>query len=87
MAAWVRSADKAIMIDGCFLRCHGRVLKKIIPEENVIHIDAHALYRRFTDIFLMDDVPEEERKVVAEEVADKIIAMLRNAGVVPAAAA
>ena len=87
MAAWVRSADKVVMIDGCFLRCHGRVLKKLVAEDKVIHIDAHALYKRFTDIFLMDDVPEEERKAVAQQVADKILAMLRDAGELPAAAA
>ena len=87
MAAWVRSADKVVMIDGCFLRCHGRVLKKLIAEEKVIHIEAHALYKRFTDIFLMDDVPEEERKAVAQQVADKILALLRDTGELPAAAA
>ena len=24
MAAWVRGAEKSLMIDGCFLKCHGR---------------------------------------------------------------
>ena len=76
MAAWVKGADKVIMIDGCFLKCHGRVLKKLVPEENVIHIDALPLYRKYTDIFLMDDVPEEERKAGARQGADKIIATL-----------
>jgi hypothetical protein len=36
------------------------------------------LYKKYTDIFLMDDVPEEERKAVARQVADKIIARLRD---------
>ena len=80
MAAWVKGADKVIMIDGCFLKCHGRVLKKLIAEEKVVHIDALPLYKKFTDIFLMDDVPEEERKAVARGVADKIIATLEQAG-------
>ena len=26
MARWVREADKIIMIDGCFLKCVGRIL-------------------------------------------------------------
>jgi uncharacterized metal-binding protein len=80
MAAWVKGADKSIMIDGCFLECHGRVLKKLIGEEKVVHIDALPLYKEYTDVFLMDDVPEEERKAVARQVADKIIARLKQAG-------
>ncbi len=33
----------------------------------------------------MDDVPEEERKAVARQVADKIIASLKHEGAVTAA--
>jgi uncharacterized metal-binding protein len=79
MAAWVKGAEKSIMIDGCFLKCHGRILKKLVEEEEtVIHIDALPLYKKYTDVFLMDDVPEEERKAVARQVADKIIAQLKQ---------
>ena len=78
MAAWVKGAQKSVMIDGCFLRCHGRVLKKLVREETVIHIDALPLYKKYTDVFSMDDVPEEERKAVARQVADQIIAKLKQ---------
>lgn len=78
MTRWVKEAEKSIMIDGCFLKCHGRVLKKLIGEEKVIHIDALPLYKKYTDLFSMDDVPEAERKAVAREVADKILAMLKE---------
>ena len=78
MAAWVKEARKSVMIDGCFLKCHGRVLKNLVAEEKVIHIDALPFYKKYTDIFLMDDVPEEERKAVARQVADKIIAKLKQ---------
>jgi uncharacterized metal-binding protein len=78
MARWVKEADKTLMIDGCFLKCHGRVLKKLIGEERVIHIDALPLHKKYSDLFLMDDVPEGERKEVARQVADKIIAMLKQ---------
>jgi uncharacterized metal-binding protein len=87
MAHWVKAADKSIMIDGCFLQCHGRVLRKLIGEEKVIQIDAYPLYKKYTDLFLMDDVPEEERKTVARQVADKIIAKLKQDGSVATAAA
>ena len=77
MAAWVKGADKVVMIDGCFLSCHGRVLNTIVPEEKVIHIDALRLYNRYTNVLLIDDVPEEERKATARVVADQIITQLR----------
>jgi uncharacterized metal-binding protein len=87
MAAWVKGAEKSIMIDGCFLKCHGRILKKLVEEETVVHIDALPLYRKYADVFLMDDVPEEERKAVARDVADKIIAKLKqDAALEPSAA-
>lgn len=77
-ARWVREADKVLMVDGCFLKCHGRVLRGLLGEQKVIHVDALPLYNKYTDVFLMDDVPEEERKAVARQVADKIIAMLKD---------
>ncbi len=76
MAGWVKTADKILMIDGCFLNCHGRVLKNIVGEDKVVQIDALPFYRKYTDVFLMDDVPEEERRATARQVADKIIAKL-----------
>ena len=76
MARWVKTADKAVMIDGCFLKCHGRVLKKLIPEEKVVHVDALPLYKKYTEVFLADDVPETARNAAARQVADKIIATL-----------
>jgi DGC domain len=87
MAQWVKGAQKSIMIDGCFLQCHGRVLKGMIGEEKLIQFDAFPLYRKYADIFLMDDVPEDERKAVAREVADKVIARLREQGALTATAA
>jgi len=61
-----------------FLKCHGRVLKKLIGEERMIQIDALPLHKKYSDVFLMDDVPEAERKEVARQVADKIIEMLKH---------
>lgn len=78
MARWVKGADKIVMIDGCFLKCHGRVLTGLVGMEKMVHIDALPLHRKYSDIFLMDDVPEAERKGVARQVADKIIAILRQ---------
>ena len=80
MARWIKDAEQIVMIDGCFLKCHGRVLKKLVGEEKVIHIDALPLYRKYTEIFSMDDVPEAERQAVARQVADQIIAKVVPVG-------
>lgn len=77
MADWVKGAEKTVMIDGCFLKCHGRVLQKLVGDEKLIHIDAHPLYNKY-DVFSMDEVPEAERKAVARQVADRIIARLKQ---------
>jgi hypothetical protein len=54
------------------------VLKKLIGEEKIVHIDALPLHKKYSDIFLMDDVTEEERKETARQVADKIMATLKD---------
>ncbi len=41
------------------------------------------LYKKYAHIFSIDDVPEEERKAVARQVANKIIAILKENGSVP----
>lgn len=78
MARWARSAERAVMIDGCFLECHGRVLKNLLDDGRMIHIDALPLHEKYADVFLYTDVPRAEREAVAEEVADKIIALLET---------
>jgi uncharacterized metal-binding protein len=78
MARWAKEADKAVVIDGCFLRCHARALKNVIDGGSLIQIDALPLYKKYTDVFLMDDVPEAERKEVARDVAGKVLAMLKD---------
>lgn len=80
MTHWIKDAEKTVVIDGCFLKCHGRVLENLVGEEKVVHIDALPLYKKYTDVFLVDDVPEEERKQVTREVADKIISILKQQG-------
>ena len=78
MARWVKESDKVVMIDGCFLQCHGRILKNLIDEEKILHIDALKLHKKYSDIFETDLVPESERKEVARHVADKILARLQD---------
>lgn len=73
MARWVKEADQVMMIDGCFLKCIGRILNNQVDQEKIIHIDALSLYKKYTDLFDMDDVPEAERNDTARDVADQIL--------------
>jgi uncharacterized metal-binding protein len=81
MAEWARKANKVIVIDGCFMHCHGRVMKNIIGHDNMIQFDALPMYNKdnkYSDTMLVDEVPEAERKDLARQVADKILASLRK---------
>lgn len=78
MAQWMNAAEKVVVIDGCFLRCHGRILKNLIDEDKIAQFDALSVYKKYTDIFDIDDVDEEERKRVARQVADKVLADLKQ---------
>lgn len=80
MAAWVKSAERVLVIDGCFLECHGRPLRGLIGEGRVVQIDALPFHRKYGDLFSMDDVPEQELEAVARQVADKVIASLEQPG-------
>jgi uncharacterized metal-binding protein len=76
IAEWMREARRVVVIDGCFLHCHGRVLKNLIAEEKIAEFDALAVYQKYSDLFDIDDVPEEERKLAARQVADSVLAAM-----------
>jgi len=74
LGRWVREAEKVVLIDGCFLKCHSRIMRSLIPEDRLMEFDALSHYKRYTDLFDIDDVDEEERKAVARDVADWVVA-------------
>jgi len=78
MARWVKGANQIVMIDGCFLNCIGRILNNQVDQEKIIHFDALTIYKKYTDLFDMDDVPEAERIETARYVADQILPALRG---------
>ena len=78
MTAWVKESSKVVLIDGCFLRCHGRILENIVGEANLVQFDALSHYKKYTDRFDIDSVPEKERKAVARDVADWVLGSLRT---------
>jgi uncharacterized metal-binding protein len=78
MTAWVKGAEKVVVIDGCFLKCIGRITENVINEEKIMWIDTNPLHKQFSDVFLYTDVPEDTREEVARKVADKILEKLRE---------
>ncbi len=78
IAQWIREAQKVIMIDGCFLSCHGRMLKGLLKEDQLVQFDALAVYKKYTDVFDIDAVPPEEREEAARQVANHVLANLRG---------
>jgi uncharacterized metal-binding protein len=78
MAKWVKKSDKVVLIDGCFMGCHGRIIENMIGKENLIRFDALSYYRKYTDLFDIDSVPEEERLETARKVADIVLAEMKK---------
>jgi len=76
MARWIKQADKVVMVNGCFLKCMGRVLNNLVDREKIIHIDALQHYNKYCDVFYMEDIPEVERIETARQVADRILPIL-----------
>ena len=79
MARWVKAADRVVMVDGCFLKCFGRILNNLVDQDKITHIDALSVYHKYTDVFYMEDVPEAERQETARQVAEKLLPRLRAA--------
>jgi uncharacterized metal-binding protein len=76
IARWIRGAEKVILIDGCFLSCHGRILEGLLKKDQLVQFDALKVYRKYTDVFDIDKVPEAERKEAARQVANSVLAEL-----------
>jgi len=78
IARWIKGSGKVLLIDGCFLRCHGRVLERLLDEGCLLQFDALRVYKKYSDIFDADDVPEAERLATARQVADYVLACLER---------
>ena len=78
IARWIKSADRVVCIDGCFLKCHSRILENIIDSSQLLVYDALSYYKKYNDIFDIDDVPEEERKRVAWRVGQWVLESIKE---------
>lgn len=76
MARWVRESERVVVLDGCFLRCQARMMRRMLRPGQLVELDALPLYRKYTDVFEIDSVPEAERNAAAEEVARSVLEKL-----------
>ncbi len=84
IAQWISKSGKIVLIDGCFLRCHGRILENLVGKDHLVQFDALSFYGKYTDRFDIDSVPEQERKETARIVAESVLALLKKEGARPA---
>ena len=78
LAQWIKAAEKVVLIDGCFLHCHGRVLENLFVKEKLSQFDAYSYFKKYSEQFDIDSVPEAERNQTARLVADAVLAELRK---------
>ncbi|HSL70893.1 MAG TPA: putative zinc-binding protein [Longimicrobiales bacterium] len=78
MARWVREAEKVVVLDGCFLKCQARMMRRLLRPGQLVEIDALPFYRKYVDLFEIDSVPEAERLTAADEVARGVLAQLAD---------
>ena len=80
MAKWIRESERVLVLDGCFLHCQGRLMRRLLRPDQLVELDALPLYRKYTDLFDIDSVPEPERLAAARDVAEKVLERVtRNA--------
>jgi len=68
----VRNAGKVIAIEGCFIQCASRMMKGTIGNLSPETIIADKLYDFGRNLFGIDEMPEDQIKFHAKEVAEKI---------------
>jgi len=78
IAHWTKEAPSVVVIDGCYMRCHYRILSNLIKEDKLTQFDALAIHGKYSDLFDIDSVSEPERKQVARRVANKVLSVLEN---------
>jgi hypothetical protein len=54
------------------------MMRRMLSPDQMVEIDALALYKKYTDRFAIDEVPETERNAVAAQVAELVLTKLAN---------
>jgi len=76
ISQWIRRAKRVVLIDGCFLNCHGRILEGMLKPGQLVQFDALKVYKKYTNVFDIHEVSQEEREEAARQVADSVLAQL-----------
>jgi uncharacterized metal-binding protein len=71
-----RSGKRVVALEGCFIECASRMMKGVIPELKPEVIIADNLYDFDASLFGIDEMPEAQIKVHAQEVARKVLERL-----------
>lgn len=75
---WFVESPTVLLIDGCFLRCQGRILENMVDEDRLVQFDALSHYKQYSQWFYLDSVPEEEKQEVAQAVAEWVLGSMRE---------
>ena len=78
MAHWVEQAEQTVLIDGCGLRCHGRILQNLLDEKRLVEFNALSIHQKYANLFSVDEVPGNDRLQAARQVADKVLSALKE---------
>src|SRR5512136_3349268 len=70
------SGKRVVALEGCFIECASRMMKGVIPELKPEVIIADNLYDFDRSLFGIDEMPEAQIRVHAEEVATKVLEWL-----------
>lgn len=76
MTRWIAGAEKAVMIEGCFLKCQAAMLDMLTGADKLVHIVAFPLDRRYAHSFQENVLSPGEIHELAEEAAERIMAAL-----------
>jgi uncharacterized metal-binding protein len=71
--ALVRNAGRVIAVEGCFLECATRMMKGVVPDLAAEVVIADRLYEFDRELFGIDEMPEEEIRRHATEVAKSLL--------------
>lgn len=78
MARWAHLAEKVIVIDGCGIACHKRIIENLVREDKLVWFNALSNYNNYSDKFDIDSVGEDERKQVAQDVAEWVLSNVKK---------
>ena len=50
MMKWVQEANEVVMLDGCFLRCLGRVMENLVDAGKIRQFDTLKIHKKYGDV-------------------------------------